>query len=64
MNDSKPDLTGLGFGVFFVLVGAAFLLHELDVWELQFSYLFPLLLIGVGVSMLVGWAASATRREP
>lgn len=63
MNESKPDLAGLGFGVFFVVVGAAFVLHELEVWELQLAYLFPLLLIGVGVSMLVGWAATTTRGE-
>ena len=63
MNDSKPDFAGLGFGMFFIVVGAAFALHQLDVWELQLSYLLPLVLIGVGVSMVVGWAASA-RREP
>ena len=68
MNDSKPDFAGLGFGTFFVVVGAAFTLHQLEVWELQLSYLLPLVLIGVGVSMLVGWAASmrsdSTREAP
>lgn len=68
MNDSKPDFAGLGFGMFFIVVGAAFTLHQIEVWELQLAYLLPLVLIGVGVSMLVGWAAStrsdSPRREP
>lgn len=63
MNDSKPDFAGLGFGMFFIVVGAAFTLHQLEAWELQLSYLLPLVLIGIGVSMLVGWAASARREQ-
>lgn len=63
VNENKPDPAGLGAGVFFVVVGAAFLLHQLEVWELQLSYVLPLLLIVIGLSMLVGWGASVTRRD-
>jgi uncharacterized membrane protein YkvI len=57
----RPDPTGIGAGVFFLLVGVVFLLDELDVWTVRLSFVLPLLLIGVGLALVLGWAASAGR---
>ena len=57
-------LAGLGAGVLFVVIGVAALLHQLEIWELELSFVLPLLLIVVGMSILVGWAASTRRRSP
>lgn len=40
-------------GVVFVAVGVAFLLQELDVWEVQLPHLLAVLLIGLGAALLV-----------
>jgi hypothetical protein len=40
-------------GIFFLLVGGVFLLGELGVWRLSPALLLPLLLIGVGLSVLL-----------
>lgn len=54
------DRGALGAGVFFVLAGVLFLLDQLDVLTLRASYLWPVLLIGLGVAVLAGaW----TRRD-
>lgn len=64
MREPGPDLAGVGAGVLFVVIGVAALLHQLDVWEVELSFVLPLLLIGVGLAMVVGWAASSRRRSP
>lgn len=54
------DRGAIGAGVFFVLAGVLFLLDQLDVLTLRASYLWPALLIGLGVAVLAGaW----TRRD-
>ncbi|MFP4514138.1 MAG: LiaI-LiaF-like domain-containing protein [Acidimicrobiales bacterium] len=40
-------------GVVFVVIGAAFLLQELDVWEVRLPHLLAVLLIGLGAALLV-----------
>jgi hypothetical protein len=60
MNDQPINRGSIVAGVFFVLVGAAFLLQELDVWDLRAAYVFPVLLIALGVAVLLGGAG---RRE-
>ncbi len=54
MNDQPINRGSVVAGVFFILVGAAFLLQELDVWELNAVYVLPLLLIALGVAVLLG----------
>jgi hypothetical protein len=41
-------------GIVFIVAGVAFLLEQLDVWNLEFRTLAPALLIGVGLAILVG----------
>lgn len=54
MNDQPINRGSVIAGVFFILVGAAFLLQELDVWDLRAVYVFPVLLIALGVAVLLG----------
>lgn len=60
MNTQGPDTGGIVAGVLFVLVGVVFLLDELDVWTIRLTYVLPLVLIGVGLALLLGWLVSAT----
>ncbi|MEX2626829.1 MAG: DUF5668 domain-containing protein [Ilumatobacteraceae bacterium] len=57
---ARPDTGGIVAGVLFVLVGVVFLLDELDVWTIRLSYVLPLVLIGVGLALLLGWLVAAT----
>lgn len=55
------DRVGLGIGLFFVAAGVLFLLEGLDVLRVRAAYLWPLLLIGLGVALLLG---GIRREEP
>ena len=59
MNDQPINRGSIIAGVFFILIGAAFLLQELDLWDLKAVYVFPVLLIALGVAVLLG----GTRRN-
>lgn len=48
-------------GLTFVLVGVLFALDRLSVWDLDVSYVWPLVLIGLGVSVLTGASARQAR---
>jgi cell wall-active antibiotic response 4TMS protein YvqF len=50
----RPDRGSIVFGLFFVVVGAAFLLDRLDVWTVRARYIPPVLLIALGVAVLLG----------
>jgi signal transduction histidine kinase len=50
-------------GVFFTLTGIGFLLESLGAWTLDLVYLWPVLLIGIGVSFLLGKARSRRIEE-
>lgn len=54
MNDQPINRGSIIAGVFFILIGAAFLLQELDLWDLKAVYVFPVLLIALGVAVLLG----------
>ncbi|MGZ8611886.1 MAG: LiaI-LiaF-like domain-containing protein [Actinomycetota bacterium] len=54
MADPGPNRTALVAGVAFVLAGVAFLLEQLDVWDLDLRTLAPAALIGVGLAILIG----------
>lgn len=55
--------TALVSGVFFVVVGVAFLLDRLGVWRVRGVYVWPLLLIVLGVAVLAGARRSQTERS-
>jgi signal transduction histidine kinase len=56
MNATELRPSRVLFGVFFALTGTGFLLESLGVWHLELVYLWPLLLIGIGISFLLGRA--------
>jgi hypothetical protein len=60
--DRRVDRTAVVFGVFFVLVGTAYLLDRLDVWTLRARYLPPIVLIALGVAVLLGIRRSPSGR--
>lgn len=52
----------MGTGVFFLLAGLLFLLEQTGVVALRGSYLWPALLIGLGIALLAGAVAPGSRR--
>lgn len=60
MSERRPDTGGIAIGIVFVIIGVVFLLDELDVWSIRLDYVLPLVLIGIGLSMLVSWLANAS----
>ena len=59
MNDLPVNRGSIVAGAFFILVGVAFLLQELGLWDLNAVYVFPVLLIALGVAVILG----GTRRR-
>ena len=59
MSDGGYDGVTAGAGAFFVLAGVVFLLDGLDVITVSVAWLWPVLLIGLGVAMVL----AARRRE-
>lgn len=57
------DRRGLTTGIAFVVIGLAFLLDELGVFELRLASVLPLLLIASGVWVLFGRTMSGGRRR-
>lgn len=60
MNTTEIRPSRVLAGVFFTLAGVGFLLESVGVWQVDLVYLWPVLLIGIGVSFLLGKAR--TRR--
>ena len=54
MNQSRVNIGGFATGIVLLLLGVAFLLEELDVWDLNFSVVWPLILIGLGLAIGLG----------
>ena len=54
MDERRSNRAALVFGVFFVVVGVVFLLERLEVWDFEFRYVAPTLLIALGVAVLLG----------
>ena len=54
MSERPVNRGSIIAGVFFILIGAAFLLQELELWDLKAVYVFPVLLIALGVAVLLG----------
>jgi membrane protein DedA with SNARE-associated domain len=51
----------LVWGLIFIVLGVLFLLEQLDVFDLRAAYIFPVVLIVIGVTVLVG--GTLTRRK-
>ncbi len=54
MNDLPINRGSIVAGAFFILVGVAFLLQELGLWDLKAVYVLPVLLIALGVAVILG----------
>jgi hypothetical protein len=52
--EREPSRAAIVAGIVFVVAGVAFLLEQLDVWNLEAKTLAPALLIGVGLAILLG----------
>jgi hypothetical protein len=59
MSTRRPDTGGIVAGVLFLVAGMLFLLDELDVWTIRLSYVLPLVLIGLGLALIIGWIVTA-----
>jgi hypothetical protein len=59
--EREPSRTAIVAGIVFVLAGIAFLLEQLDVWNLEAKTLAPALLIGLGLAIIVGGRARRDR---
>lgn len=54
MKDKRLDLVSLVAGVVFVGMALAFALGDLDDFEDQVTYVWPVALLGIGLGMLLG----------
>jgi uncharacterized membrane protein len=54
VDEPRQNRAALVFGIFFVISGVVFLLERLEVWDFEFRYVAPLLLIALGVAVLLG----------
>jgi hypothetical protein len=50
----RIDTTGIVAGIIFIVIGAVFLLDRLDVWDLDFAIVWPIVLIALGGLVLLG----------
>ena len=53
-----------GFGVGFLLAGAALMLQELDLLTLRWSFVLPLIVITAGVAVVLSGVVGAHRSRP
>ena len=54
MIHERLNPSGVVAGLLFIALGAVFLLDRLDVWNLRFEVVWPLVLVGVGVLVVLG----------
>lgn len=59
MRQQTLDRGALVSGVLFIVLGALFLLDRLDAIDFQTAYVWPILLIGFGVAVLLGGRTNA-----
>jgi membrane-bound ClpP family serine protease len=64
VNDARTyNRTALLAGLIFVVLGVVFLLEQLDVFELRAAYVWPVVLIAIGVAVLLGGLSSLRSRD-
>jgi hypothetical protein len=61
MNGKELNRGSLAAGVAFIVIGLAFLLEALNVWDIKPEVLWPSTLIAIGGALLIG---APTRRTP
>lgn len=54
MIRGRFDAGGIVAGLVFVALGVVFLLDRLEVWDLRFDVVWPAVLVGVGVLVVLG----------
>lgn len=64
MNLEGLNRRALLAGVVFVVLGALFLLEDLDVLELRAAFVLPIVLIVLGVAVLAGTVFENVRPRP
>ena len=60
---SRVDLSGIVMGLIFIAIGSAFLLERLGIWTVDGRIIWPAILIGLGVSVLVRAATRPDRHK-
>jgi len=63
MNGRTWHTGSVVWGLIFIVLGVLFLLEQLDVFDLRAAYIFPVLLIVIGVTVLVGGTLTRRRSE-
>jgi membrane protein DedA with SNARE-associated domain len=63
VNDRSYHRGSVIWGLIFIVLGVLFLLDQLDVFDLRAAYIFPVVLIVIGVTFLISGAASRRRPE-
>jgi membrane protein DedA with SNARE-associated domain len=63
VNDRSYHRGSIIWGLIFIVLGVLFLLDQLDVFDLRAAYIFPVVLIVIGVTFLISGAASRRRPE-
>jgi hypothetical protein len=48
------DRSAIAWGIVFTVLGIGFLLEALDVWDLRPEVIWPSLLIGLGLAVILG----------
>ncbi len=54
MIRERFDAGGVIAGLVFIALGAVFLLDRLEVWDLRFDVIWPAVLVGAGVLLVLG----------
>lgn len=63
MNGRAWHTGSVVWGLIFIVLGVLFLLEQLDVFDLRASYIFPVVLIVIGLTVLVGGTITRRRSE-
>ncbi len=64
MSNRDPGVpVAIGFGTCFVLAGSFLLLQELDLATLRWTYVLPVIVVAVGLSVLLSGLVQAHRER-
>ena len=64
MTPRSYDAGALTAGLLFIVLGAVFLLDRLEVWSVRPGIILPAVVIGLGVTLVLGALLSAGGRKP
>lgn len=63
MNGRQWNTGSVVWGLIFIVLGVLFLLDQLDVFNLRAAYIFPVVLIVIGLTVLLGGTLTRRRSE-